>query len=193
MKVGFDIDDVTVEFMPFLLDFYNSEYNGNLRLEDVFSFKLWEIGIGNTKEETIKIVYDFYSSKFYDRMPFVNGARKGILKIGEKNEVFFVSARYSIVRDKTRRFLIEQFPKSQVFYSGSYIDLGKTKAEICLENGIEVMVEDEPGNALECNQAGVRTLLLNKPWNQGLNEKIERVYNWSEILEKINLIGRKNE
>lgn len=79
MKIGIDVDDVTVEFMPRLLDFYNSRYGRNLRFEDIVSFRLWDVGIGKTKAEAIKIVYDFYGSEFYGEMDFVKGARGALI------------------------------------------------------------------------------------------------------------------
>ncbi len=194
MKIGIDVDDVTFEFVSTLVDFYNLRYGKNLKFEDIVSFRLWEVGIGKTKEEAIKIVYDFYGSEFYEEMPFVKDASESILKLCEENEGCFVSARYSVVRERTSRFLMEQFPKSQVFYSRSYIDSGKTKAEICLEKGIEVMIEDEISTAVGCYEAGIRTLLFDKPWNRNGKDrnddgkacgKLERVYNWKEILEKL--------
>jgi len=185
MKLGFDVDDVTFDFIPTLLDFYNSRYCGNLRFEDITSFRLWEVGIGKTKTEAINIIHDFYTSEFYNKMPFVSGAREGILKLCEDNVGCFVSARYSTVRKRTTRLLLQEFPQTQVFYSKSYIDNGKTKAEICRELGIELMVEDHFDTAIVCYEAGIRTLLFDKPWNQESNGKLERVHNWREILEKI--------
>jgi len=198
MTIAYDIDDVTVEFMPALLDFYNSKYNRNLMFKDVFSFGLWEVGIGRTKEESVQIIHDFYNSDFFERMAFVNGAREGILKSSEKNQICFISARYSTVREKTSEFLLEHFPMSKIFYSRSYIDPGKTKAEICKDLEIGVMIEDELNTAIECHEAGIRTLLFDKPWNRSLNGnrkisgELERVHNWEEILEKIKGYGGEN-
>jgi len=61
----------------------------------------------------------------------------------------------------------------------------KSKGEYCKEVGITLMIDDDNKNALSCAENGVNVILLNRPWNIGLeHEKIIRVNDWKEI-EKI--------
>ena len=63
----------------------------------------------------------------------------------------------------------------------------KNKAETCLVLGARYLVEDNEDYALSCAQVGVKTFLLNAPWNQRAKEHelIERVDSWPEITSKL--------
>lgn len=61
----------------------------------------------------------------------------------------------------------------------------KPKPEICLENGIEIMIEDNLDYALELAKNGIKTFLLEKPWNIHRTENhdnIIKVKTWKDIV-----------
>jgi phosphoglycolate phosphatase-like HAD superfamily hydrolase len=85
----------------------------------------------------------------------------------------------------------------------------RLKSALCRELGIELMIDDTLSNARDCAEAGIRVLLLDRPWNQvgdagggagaaddassgagGSGEPplpagVERVRGWEEVVENI--------
>lgn len=65
----------------------------------------------------------------------------------------------------------------ELFLTGSY-----NKAEICLKNKLDVMIEDTLEVGLELSTAGIPVILLDAPYNRReLPESICRSYSWDEI------------
>jgi uncharacterized HAD superfamily protein len=59
----------------------------------------------------------------------------------------------------------------------------RSKADVCRELGVGVMIEDSMSQAKEIAASGCRVLLLDCPWNQGdLPENVTRIYSWKEIV-----------
>lgn len=193
MRVCCDWDDVTVNFVPGLLKYYNAVHGKSLKFEDVVSFKLWEIGIGTNLSEAIQIIQGFYESEFYDGMGFVEGARENLLRIMQDGELHFITARYGSLRGRTNNEARINFPNARVHFSRNYLEDGKSKGEIAKELGADVMIEDDVSTAMDCSRNGIATLLFDKPWNQEGNGLV-RVRNWQEVMMQINkLNGVKND
>lgn len=196
MKIGIDLDDVVVDFFPSFLNFYNAEYEKNFRFEDINNYHIWEVGIGENKEEAIALVDEFYDSSWFEKIPVVEGAEKGVeelLRLDKKLKI--ITSRPLRFREKTNNFFKRYFSdlKLGIYYSSGLHQQGGTKADICKREGIDIFIEDCLKYAEECAENGVRVLLLDKPWNQEGNGKVERVYNWDEILEKINESKKEGE
>jgi hypothetical protein len=62
------------------------------------------------------------------------------------------------------------------------------KADICLEFGVDLLVDDNYDYVVECLSKGIDALLFNYPWNEHkmLPNEDKRVYSWDDIVEKIN-------
>ena len=71
----------------------------------------------------------------------------------------------------------------------------KEKATRCIENGIDVMIDDLAEICRECFQNNITTLIMDRPFNRDEKE-ITRVHNWKEIYkfitnykkEKVNVV-----
>ncbi len=188
MKIGIDLDDVIVDFTREFLKFYNQKFKKNILYKDWKVFDLWELE-PISKEESIKLINEFYKSEFFDEIDLIDGAKEAICGLMEKHEVSVITARPLRWGEKTRSFFEKQFPKEKVnlHHSRSPDDFKIDKAGICKNLKIELIIDDRENHALDCAEKGVKVLLLDKPWNQGVkHENIIRVKNWNEILEKLN-------
>lgn len=196
MKIGIDIDDVVGEFAKPFLDFYNVKYGKNIRYENVTSFNLWEVGVGQNREEAINLINEFYDSGDFDKIKLIEGAREGILSLSKFWEIYFITSRPLRFKEKTDRFIGINFSdiNLKVIYLGDfYNDGGKSKSDICLENKIKLMIEDNLKYTKECSQKGIRVLLFNRSWNKCENRYEEgngilRVDNWQDVLDNLGLI-----
>lgn len=187
MKIGVDLDEVIVEFVRAFLDFYNQKFDTNYFFEQWRTYNFWEV-FGKTKEETVRVVDEFYNSKLFDEMKLIDGSKESIEKLAEKNQLSIVTSRPLRFREKTEKFSKKYFSTIpiKIFYSNSTSEGHDSgKARVCKREGIEIFIEDDLECAVKCAEAGVRVFLLSKPWNRGKLDGIIRVYNWKEILKKI--------
>ena len=198
MKIGIDLDDVIADFFPGFLDFYNKKYKKNFSIKDMASYWIWKIGIGKNKQEAIRLVDEFHDSSEFDSLPLVSGARESIFELSQMpdSRLYIITSRPLEYRLKTNKFIDKHFQDISltIYYSGDFhngINQSEyTKAKLCKRLQLDYFVEDCLDYAEACAEKSSKVFLLDKPWNQGSNKKVERVYNWQEILEKIK--GDKN-
>lgn len=196
MKIGIDIDEVVVEFVRGYLKLYNQKYNKNIKFEDIFTYSLWK-PLGRSKEEVFELADEYYLSESFDKIELVQGAKEGIKELNSISEAVFITSRPNIIKEKTKTFLKQVFPDPNlkiIHSSNSYSQTnGKTKSEICKNQKIDILIEDDINYALDCADNGIKVILLDKPWNQEKEHKnIIRVKDWDEILEKINELKKIN-
>jgi hypothetical protein len=204
VKIGYDLDDVIVDFFSSFLEFYNKKYGASYALKDVTSFWIWEVGIGKNKDEAIRFVDEFHESEYYDKIPLVRGARDGISEIFRltQEKPLIVTSRALNSRVKTNKSLERHFSDAefsfQIHYSGDFHSgNGCAKAVVCRESNLDYFVEDCFDYAKTCGRVGTRTFLLRKPWNERNwdylfeNQEISDSLNlvpvgsWQEIVDKI--------
>ena len=187
-KIGIDIDEVVAEFMKSYLEFHNKKNNTSFCLDDLTDYHLWKCGVHNSKEESIRAIIEFQNSPFFDDITLIEGAKSGIEFLSQKYSVFFVTSRPSDLREKTERFFHNNFPKNgyHFIFSGEIYG-GKTKSEICNEEKIKLMIDDNAEYALSCAKSGIKTFLFDKPWNKHYEKhnNLIKVKNWGELLEVI--------
>lgn len=187
MKIGIDLDDVIADFFETLLEHHNKKYGRSDRAEDFKEWKWWPVW-GITREETIKRVDEFHEIHKIEEVPPIKGALDAINKLSKDNELFVITSRPSRFKNKIESWIKHHLKREiRVIHAGDFHKDGRaTKAEICQELGVELMVEDGGEIAINCADNGINVLLFDKPWNQNVGHKnIVRVRGWKEILEKI--------
>ena len=60
------------------------------------------------------------------------------------------------------------------------------KAEVCIENKIDLLIDDSIKHCSKFEELGGKALLFNSPVNKDIETNLKRVYNWKEIYEIIN-------
>jgi len=190
MKIGIDIDEVIVKFIDKFLEFYNQKKNTNFKFNDFNTYDFWDI-VGGTKEEAIKLVYEFCDSDLIDGLELLENAKEGVDKLNNEHEIIIITARSPKHKEKTFNFFDKYFPglKEKIIFSRDGYGGKVSKEIICKENNIELMIEDHKNYSLTCAENGIKVLLLDKPWNQNVeHENIIRVNNWNEIINKIEVM-----
>lgn len=189
-KIAVDLDEVICEHLEKLLEFYNHKYNKNLSRKNFFTYDFWKVW-GGTLKEAKKIVQNFYESEMFNDTLAVDGAIEGIEQLAQKNQVYIITARPERWREKTEKWIKKYLPKfkTKVIYTSDYHVNSQAKSQICKDLNIDLIIEDRSKFAKECAGAGIKVILLDKPWNQKLkeNKNITRVYSWPEILDKLNI------
>lgn len=192
MKIGIDIDDTLLHSFEDFLDFYNEYHNTNFKKEDNTSDKKFHEFLGITKEELIKFyrIYDQQERSHY--LEPIEGAKEVLEKLVSKHEFILITARPNFLAEKTHKIVEKHYSdfKFRIIFNKSNPEGDPSKGEICVKEGIKIMIDDDIDNALDCVKNNVQVILLNKPWNRAEEHTmIKRVNNWGEILEEIKKSG----
>ncbi len=193
LKIGIDIDDVVAEFFKPYLEFHNSKFNTSHDFEDITNPFIWE-QLGFSVEEMQPHFEDFEkNSTPVKDFPLVEHSKEAIDELAETCDIFIISSRPNKLFDETVLFFEKNFPGNnfEIIFSGEIHDEDKrnlSKHEICNNLGINVMVEDNPTYAFECARNGIKTFLIDRPWNRVFEEhdNIIKVNGWKEVLDHLN-------
>lgn len=170
------MDDVLVEYVKSFLEFYNERNKTNLSYEEFTNIR-------NSVDKN----NSFFRSDYFKKMELCKGVANAIKKLAEKNNLFIVTSRQIEWKEETEKLVNEKFPNcfKGVFYAGDIHKSGGKK-KVDIYNGMDLVIEDNRGHALECAKNGINVFLLEKPWNKNIKHaKITQVKNWDEILAKI--------
>jgi uncharacterized HAD superfamily protein len=188
MKIGIDLDDVIADFFESLLKFYHNKF-GKLHKRDEFKeWKWWPVW-GVSKEESTKIVNEFHETHKLEDIPLMEHALNSLNHLLKDNEIFIITSRPVRFKPKVESWIKHHLGdlKIEIIHSSDFHKgQGATKAEICREKGISIMIEDSPDTAEDCANKGIEVILFDNPWNrEGKHNSITRVKNWLEALEVI--------
>jgi|TARA_B100001971_G_C18168667_1_gene525769 uncharacterized HAD superfamily protein len=189
MKIGIDCDGCLADFNTLFLEFCNKAKEVNYTIDDIYSHDLW-VSFRIEKKEMLGYFNDFFQTNYFKDLPVVFGSRDVVRELSLENELTVITARPESVSSLTNKWIEAHFYDrfSNVVLNGEYDDnsQGKRKWEICIDKGIEFMVEDCRENAVACADNGVPTLLIDYPWNQGeIPENVYRVDDWEGVLSRL--------
>jgi uncharacterized HAD superfamily protein len=194
MKIGFDLDDVLLDFNTALISYAQRVHNMRYKRENIISYDyrvVWKC----SEEKAKKIIFGFYKSPEHKTAKPIQGARLGIETLKKNNELFVISSKPEHLRQTTMEWLNKHFPKMfvAVYLTNHFHGNGKkqTKGGLCGKLGIETFVEDAPEHAKNVAEIGIPVILFNTPWNQGVSDQqIKRAFNWRQI---VSFLTEKNK
>ena len=187
MKIGIDFDDVTIEFFDALLEWHNKKYNRSNKKEEFTEFNWgppWQL----YKEQVIGRVNQFHDSHKVEEFLPLEDAIPSLKELLKKHEVIVVTGRPLKYNSKVVDWFKHHLKrKLEIIHAGEFIKgQAATKAEICKENGISILLEDGPETALNCANSGVKVILFDNPWNKNTKHKnITHVNGWKEAMKEI--------
>ena len=76
-------------------------------------------------------------------------------------------------------------PEENIFFVSHMSDHPLSKADICREHGATLLFDDNMRNARECLDAGIATILFERPWNRDdpfEHPLLYRVTGWEAII-----------
>ncbi len=187
LKIGIDIDDTLVDFISTYLQFYEWKFERKINFEEVSDIYLRE-PFGNTGKEIRDLLEEYHKTEFYKEIQLLEFAKDILEGLFDFAQIFFITSRRPSHEESTRNFLAKHFSEKNygVYFSGDIYSGRKLKKEICADLSLDFMIEDNPLFSKDCASAGIKVLLLDKPWNQNVeHENIIRVKSWKEILEEI--------
>ncbi|MFC1653469.1 hypothetical protein ACFL1M_01325 [Patescibacteria group bacterium] len=191
MNIAVDVDDVLAALHSKLNDYYNLKYNKNHvydEYDNYFLGKIWNV----RGEKVIKIIEDFYESDLFHEILPIEGSQSGIKNLKNHN-LFVVTSRPKSIEKETIDWINKYFPKTfkEIIFTGQATrKTGPkiTKAQLCLDNNIDIIIEDSPWYVKECAEVGVPSIILNRPWNQKYESPViaKRADEWKGVVQIVN-------
>ncbi len=188
--IAVDMDDVLFDFLGEFFLWHNEQFGTQFTPNDMIFSKLWEVW-GGSKEEALERIKGFWQET--DLLPIepIAGAKQVLEQLKASYRLAVVSARFASTVAQSEAWLERYFPN--IFEE---LELGisdpmsqersRSKAEVCLEKGASMLIDDQLVHAIECSQAGIEVLLFGDQAHnrsEKLPEKVTRVVDWTAIGE----------
>ena len=187
MRIGVDIDNVLSNFNDILLNEYKKHdksingkgiVNQDVYIRDMFN---WD---KEYEEKFYKENIEYFASFFE---PIKECSKYIKLLKEEGNTIYIISGRDNGEYSNPYRMTIDWLKKYDIVYDKLFlVDAynSHSKTEVCLEYNIDVMIDDSKRMCKDIQDNGIRTLLMDTPYNRDTNE-FERVNSWKEIYNKL--------
>lgn len=182
MRIGIDVDDTITNTYECLVEKIAEYYkvDGDELLDRALTYDVF-----NNSEEFP--CFSNFVEKYFDvlapNFPIKDDAKEYLDKIyAEGNEIIFITARhigeYTDPYALTFNYLIKNTIPFDKIIVGS-LDKGRT----CLEENIDLFIDDSIGNCNKVKNCGINILLFNSRFNK--KSDLRRVYSWHEIYDLI--------
>ena len=185
MRLGIDIDDVVTNTSEAIGELITHESNPQILKELQQNMK--EIMKGNISNLDVLAFCSENYVNVYKIVRIKENAKEVIQRLLNKgDEIYFITARgermgfFKGAEDATLNFLRENDVKYNDIIFGAM-----DKAAVCLENKIDLFIDDSVEHCEDVNKVGVKTIVFTSSVNKDVETTIDRVCSWLELEEKI--------
>lgn len=189
MIIGIDIDNVISNFDDTLLQEY-LEHDKALRNTGIIDKNASYIRNGMfdwSEEEEVKF-YKTNIERIAINLKAIEGASKYINKLKEDGHtIYIITGRDNGEYSNAHNMTIDWLKKYDIYYDKLFlVDAynSHSKTEICIEHNVDIMIDDSKRICKDINKYGIKTLLMDTPYNRDANE-FKRVHSWKEIYKTI--------
>ena len=187
MRIGIDIDGTLTDIEKFQLDFgskFFSRYNKFIVNPNGYE----SAEVFNVDNKLDDKFWDKYYFNYLKSEPIRRFANEIIKKLkDEGNEIYIITARRggNTISDEENKNLTKAWlDKNEVEYD-KLIFSPEEKLNTCLENKIDIMVEDKPAN-INIISTKIPVICINAGYNQHCNgSNIYRAYSWYDVYNNI--------
>lgn len=186
-----DLDEVLAELLDYLLEYNNYKiWSYSLKREEVKDYYIHKMPhLDISIEESIAW---FRKPMLEDiknhRVNPVEWAKEKLLQF-KKNwyKLLILTARIEeIFWEYTSLWVQNHFPEifDDIIFADHFHENHREKSEICKDEGIGIMIEDNYDYAMDLAKAWVTTYLIEKPWNnfhEVYHENIIRIKSWEDV------------
>lgn len=193
MVIGIDIDDTTVEMLTPMVkyaDIYDTQIlgrNGTNGKLGLIKDRYYLEALYDWNKKTKFDFFDTYYKNVLEECTPMPNAGKTIKKLkDEGNEIFFITARLLNIKDCDTESITKKTLEDNNIPYDKLIMNAFDKLEYCLENNIQIFIEDSYETCKQLEENGIKTYLMTTKMNQNIDTgSIERVESWDEIYNKI--------
>jgi len=179
MNIGIDIDDTMTNTSELIIE-YAKEYFNSDDVELINS-------ILNSKsiEGPLLDFYNKYLLKMIENYTLKDNVKEVIDRLRSKgHKIFIITARAYTPMEGVVEATEEYFKKHGISFDG-IIFKAINKRESCVNNKIDVMVDDSVSVAYELRDTNVKPVLFNSVINENVQIDVDRIDNWIELEKHI--------
>ena len=188
MKIGIDLDGVVFDseklFRVYaeLYDVLELNQNGIIDNREVRFQERY-----NWSQETINDFMEKYHTKNIEEAPFMPGAKEVLKMLKEEgHKLIIITARGN--KKKEHIAMTEDIlKKNDMYIFDKYIWGVNNKSEICVDEKLDLMIEDSDRNCKAISDKKIKTIYFKDAPNYEIqeNEYLKTLYNWGEVYRYI--------
>lgn len=185
MRIGIDIDGVLTDIEKWQLDYggkFFAKYNKSVLDKDGYEIS----EIFNVSDELDRQFWNEYLYEYVTKEPSRKFANEVIKKLRDSgNEIYIITARTLTDKDtedgqRMRKIVIDWLKQENIIYD-KIIFAPEDKLQTCLDNNIDVMIEDKASNIKKISTK-LPVICFHAGYNKNCkNNNIYRVYTWYDI------------
>lgn len=195
MRIGIDIDNCISNFDDTLLKEY-LKHDKELRNTGIINKnpEYLRKGMFDWTEEEESSFYHANIEDFAIKLRPIEDSVYYIRKLKEDgHEIYIITGRnngeYINPKELTTQWLDKyNIVYDKLIFTNAYDKHAKT--EVCLENNIDLMIEDSTRISLDLINNGIKVYTMNTRYNQK-EQTLDRVSKWKEIYERISKLNKK--
>ena len=194
MRIGIDIDDTLTDVKDELIEagekyarslgkdikvdksFEDKNNNGN-KWQEMFQFNYEEL------KYFLKDIQESITNKAKPRENVVDVINK--LK-NDGNEIIIITARDSEFHDDPYKYSKDWLDKNNIYYDKLVVN-ARNKEDSCIEEKIDLFIDDSESNCLKVNKAGIKTIRVCNEIEEN-NSNLICFNNWNDIYSYIQTI-----
>ena len=195
MRIGIDIDNVISNFDDTLLKEY-LKHDKELRNTGIINEnpEYLRKGMFDWTEGEENSFYDANIENFARKLKPIEDSSYYIKRLKEDgHEIYIITGRnngeYKDPYELTKEWLNKyDIIYDKLIFTNAYDK--HAKSEVCLENNIDLMIEDSTRISLDLINNGIKVYTMNTRYNQK-EQTLDRVSKWKEIYERISKLNKK--
>ena len=190
MNIGIDIDDTiakTSEMMDiFAQKFTEEELKRNFTINEInVNDPYWAKQTYSWSDEENDKFWEMYYEKIMEELEPKEDVIDSINHLAKSNKIIIITARWDKENKIMAQITKNWLEKHQIHYDQLYVG-HKDKRQLVTENNVEIFIDDNYKTCKQISELNVRTLIMNSRLNKNIqDDKLERVFSWKEIEEKI--------
>ena len=190
MNIGIDIDDTIAKTSEmtdiFAQKFTEEELKRNFTINEIdVKDPYWAKQTYSWSEEENDKFWEMYYAKIMEELEPKEDVIETLKHLAQKNKIIIITARWDNENNIIEKITKNWLEKHQIHYDKLYIG-HKDKRQLVTENQVEIFIDDNYQTCKQISELNVRTLIMNSRLNKNIQDsKIERVFSWKEIEEKI--------
>ena len=182
MRIGIDIDDTLADswntFKPYYAKLFKVDMDNLNKSMPYYS----SVKDNYTLDEYFKLIKPIYD-EVTPIVPIKKDAKEVINKLHELgHKIIFITARGEGYTDSYK--LTKDYLEQNRIYYDKIIVNTRDKAQACVNENIELFIDDSYKHCLAVANKGIEVLMMNAAYNTEYKE-FKRVNNWQEIYEYI--------
>lgn len=185
--ISFDLDDTLFDVIELFIKYSNSHWGTSMDFDSIRDSD--RVFKGLTDDEENSLWLKFLEDPVTMRIAPKPRVKQAIDTLAKKYRLITISARDPILQHAGKVWIDRHFKGKfdKVLFKKSKSGGNVKKSYLCLKEKAILHVDDNVKHIKDCQENGIKTILVNRPWNNGVKVNVKRIdeVSASEILESL--------